>query len=51
MVLGIATAGVGALIPLLDFGTTRDSNCTALMSQAKSEAGVKDSDMAPRIAK
>lgn len=51
VVLGIATAGVGALIPLLDFGTDKDSNCSALMSQAKSEAGVKASDMAPRLAK
>jgi AsmA family protein len=49
--LGIATAGVGALIPLLDFGTAKDSNCNALMSQAKSETGVKKSDMAPRVAK
>jgi hypothetical protein len=48
VVLGVATAGIGALIPLLDFGNKADSNCAALMSQAKSEAGVKASDMAPR---
>jgi uncharacterized protein involved in outer membrane biogenesis len=51
VVLGVATAGIGALIPLLDFGNKTDSNCAALMSQAKSEAGVKASDMAPRAAK
>ncbi|HMA07422.1 MAG TPA: AsmA family protein, partial [Ramlibacter sp.] len=46
--LGVATAGLGALIPLLDFGDKTDSNCAALMSQAHSETGVKASDMAPR---
>ncbi|MEO8654067.1 MAG: hypothetical protein ABI409_08085, partial [Ramlibacter sp.] len=51
VVLGIATAGAGALIPLLDFGNKTDSNCAALMSQANSEAGVKASDMAPRVAR
>jgi uncharacterized protein involved in outer membrane biogenesis len=49
--LGAATAGIGALIPLLDFGKDKDSNCIALMSQAKSDAGVKASDMAPRVGK
>ena len=53
LVLGVATSGIGALIPLLDFGKARgkDSNCTALMSQARSDAGVKASDMAPRAGK
>jgi uncharacterized protein involved in outer membrane biogenesis len=49
--LGVVTAGIGALIPLLEFGKNKDSNCTALMSQAKSDAGVKASDMAPRVRK
>ena len=49
--LGAATAGMGALIPLLEFGKNKDSNCAALMSQAKSDAGVKASDMAPRVGK
>ncbi len=49
--LGAVTAGIGALIPLLDFGKDKNSNCTALMSQAKSDAGVKASDMAPRAGK
>jgi hypothetical protein len=44
-------AGRIALIPLLDFGNKTDSNCAAPMSQAKSEAGVKASDMAPHVAK
>lgn len=46
--LGVATGGIGALIPLLDFGTKKDSNCAALMSQAREETGVKASDMLPR---
>jgi AsmA family protein len=46
--LGVATGGIGALIPLLDFGTRNDSNCAALMNQAKQETGVKASDMLPR---
>ncbi|MEK7874993.1 MAG: AsmA family protein, partial [Pseudomonadota bacterium] len=48
--LGALTSGVGALIPLLDFGKHQESNCAALISQAKSDAGVKASDMAPRTA-
>jgi AsmA family protein len=46
--LGVATGGIGALIPLLDFGTKKDSNCSALMSQAMAQTGVKASDMRPR---
>jgi AsmA family protein len=49
--LGAVTAGIGALVPLLDFGKDKNSNCTALMSHAKSDAGVKASDMAPRVGK
>ena len=49
--LGAVTAGIGALIPLLDVGKDKNNNCTALMSQAKSDAGVKASDMAPRVGK
>ena len=47
--LGAVTGGIGALIPLLDFGKKKDGNCAALMAQAKSDAGVKASDMAPRV--
>jgi uncharacterized protein involved in outer membrane biogenesis len=46
--LGAVTAGIGALLPLLEFGKKKDSNCTALMSQAKSDAGIKQSDIKPR---
>lgn len=46
--LGAVSSGVGALIPLLDFGTKRDSNCKALLGDAKADTGVKNSDMAPR---
>ena len=49
--LGAATAGIGALIPLLDFGTDQDSNCRALLSEAKSDTGIKASDLAPRKGK
>jgi len=45
--LGALTAGIGALLPLLEFGKKKDSNCAALMSQAKSDAGIKQSDIAP----
>lgn len=44
--LGLATAGIGALLPLLEFGSDKGSNCTTLISQAKADAGVKASDMA-----
>lgn len=47
--LGAVTAGIGTLIPLRDFGKQKDGNCAALMAQAKSDAGVKASDMAPRV--
>ena len=46
--VGAVTAGIGALLPLLEFGKSKDSNCTALMAQAKADVGVKASDMAPR---
>lgn len=45
--LGMVTGGIGALLPLLEFGKKKDSNCAALMSQAKSDAGIKQSDIAP----
>lgn len=45
--LGAVTAGIGALLPLLEFGKKKDSNCAALMRQAKSDAGIKQSDIAP----
>lgn len=46
--LGAVSSGLGALIPLLDFGTERDSNCKTLLGEAKADTGVKASDMAPR---
>ena len=45
--LGAVTGGIGALLPLLDIGKKKNSNCAALMSQAKSDAGIKQSDIAP----
>lgn len=48
---GAATAGIGALIPLLEFGHDRhdqESNCAPLISQAKADVGVKSSDLAER---
>ncbi len=46
--LGSVTAGIGALIPLLEFGEKEPSHCTELIAQAKADVGVKASDMAPR---
>jgi uncharacterized protein involved in outer membrane biogenesis len=46
--LGVMTAGIVALLPLLEIGKKNVSNCAALMSQAKSDAGIKQSDIAPR---
>jgi hypothetical protein len=46
--LAVATVGVAGLIPLLDFGDSKDSNCAALMDQARSDAGIKQSDIAPK---
>ena len=45
--LGVITGGIGALIPLLELGKKKDSNCAALISQTKSDAGIKQSDIAP----
>jgi uncharacterized protein involved in outer membrane biogenesis len=44
--LGALTSGIGVLIPLLDFGDDKLSNCAALLSQAKSDTGIKQSDIA-----
>jgi uncharacterized protein involved in outer membrane biogenesis len=49
--LGAVTSGVGVLIPLLDFGDDKDSDCALLINQAKSDARVKSSDIAPRAGK
>jgi AsmA family protein len=46
--LAAVTVGVAGLIPLLDFGNAKDSNCAALMDQARSDAGIKQSDIAPQ---
>jgi uncharacterized protein involved in outer membrane biogenesis len=39
--LGVATGGVGALLPLLDAGGARDSDCAALVAQAGGPAAAK----------
>ena len=49
--LGAVTSGVGVLIPLLDFGNDKDSDCALLIGQAKSDARVQSSDFAPRARK
>jgi len=46
--LAAVTVPVAGLIPLLDFGDKKDSKCAALMDQAKSDAGIKQSDIAPQ---
>ena len=48
--LGAATGGIGALIPLLDVGGAKDSNCAELIGQAGRESGVNAGDMQPRKA-
>ena len=45
--LGIVTAGIGTLIPLLDFGKDKDGNCIALIAKTKANVGIKESDLAP----
>ena len=45
--LGVLTSGIAALIPLLELNKKKDSNCAALMIQAKSDAGIKQSDIKP----
>ena len=45
--LGVLTAGIGAMIPLLEFSKDQSGNCAALVSQAKSDAGIKQSDITP----
>lgn len=46
--LGVLTGGIGALLPLLEFGKDKTSNCAALMTQAKADAGIRQSDIKPR---
>ncbi len=46
--LAALTTGAVGLIPLLDFGDKKDSNCAALMEQTRSDTGIKPSDVAPQ---
>jgi uncharacterized protein involved in outer membrane biogenesis len=41
VILGVLTASIAALIPLLEFGKNKDSNCAVLMSQIKSDVSTK----------
>ena len=43
--LGAATAGVGALLPLLEFGKNEESSCVELKKEAKKDVGVRQSDL------
>jgi hypothetical protein len=43
----VLTAGIAAIIPLLEFSKDKPSNCAALVSQAKSDASIKQSDITP----
>ncbi len=45
--LGTATAGIGALIPLLDVGKKQESNCAALIREVKADVGVRATDISP----
>ncbi len=46
--LAAVTVPIVGLIPLLDIGDKKDSNCAALMEQAKSDADIKQRDIAPQ---
>jgi uncharacterized protein involved in outer membrane biogenesis len=46
--IGAATGGLGALLPLLDFGGKKDSDCAGLLLQARQATGVKASDTRPQ---
>jgi uncharacterized protein involved in outer membrane biogenesis len=46
--LAAITVPVAGLIPLLDFGDNKDSNCAGLMDQAKSDANIKQSGIKPK---
>ncbi len=46
--LGAVTAGIGAFLPLIEFGKEEDSNCTALIGETKADAGVSTSDTKPK---
>ena len=43
--LGAATAGIGALLPLLEFGKNEESSCVELKKEAKRDVGVRQSDL------
>lgn len=47
-VLGSVTSGLAALIPLLEFGEKQQSHCNELIAEAKTEVGVKESDLKSR---
>ena len=49
--VGTFTAGIGALIPLLELGKPEPSHCSELAAEAKADVGVKSSDIAPRDAR
>ena len=44
--LGAVTAGVGALLPLLELGKMEESACVELKNEAKRDVGVRQSDLA-----
>ena len=46
--IGSVTAGIGALIPLLELGKKDDTHCSELKAEAKADVGVKESDLRAR---
>ena len=46
--IGSVTAGIGALIPLIETGKKEETNCHQLKEEAKADVGVKPSDLAPQ---
>ena len=46
--IGSVTAGIGALIPLIELGNKDETHCRELKAEAKADVGVKESDLAMR---
>ena len=46
--IGSVTAGIGALIPLIELGKKDETHCRELKAEAKADVGVKERDLAMR---
>jgi uncharacterized protein involved in outer membrane biogenesis len=48
VVLGIATSGIGAILPLIDLGGAKDSDCAALIDEAGRSTGPRQTQAAAK---